>query len=329
MSAGLLAMVAAALGFITIAGFGMAFAGEADNEKLARRAKMIAREQRDADRARLSRGAANDPGARRRQLLQTLKDADKKQRKATLSLNAKILQAGISLNPRTFWIISALLGIIVAGAGLVLRAPPLLAVGLGFAAGFGLPRWVLGFLGKRRLKKFTEDFPNAIDIIVRGIKSGIPVHDCLKIIARESPEPLGSEFQRLVESIGMGMSVEQSLEKAYERMPTAELRFFTIVLAIQAKTGGNLAEALGNLSGVLRSRKLMREKIKAMSSEAVASAGIIGILPPGVMILVTIMTPAYMMVMFTDPRGHMMLAGSVVWMSIGGFIMKRMINFKF
>jgi tight adherence protein B len=149
------------------------------------------------------------------------------------------------------------------------------------------------------------------------------------MIARESPAPLGPEFQRLVENIGMGMTLDQALEKSYERMPTPELRFFTIVLAIQQKAGGNLAEALGNLSNVLRSRKLMREKIKALSSEAVASAMIIGALPPGVMALITVMTPSYMSVMFTDPRGHMMLGGGAVWMAIGVFVMRRMINFKF
>jgi tight adherence protein B len=168
-----------------------------------------------------------------------------------------------------------------------------------------------------------------MDVITRGIKSGLPVHDCLKIIGKESPDPLGTEFRRMIEQIGMGMTVEDALEKTYQRMPTSELRFFTIVLAIQQKTGGNLAEALGNLSIVLRARKLMREKIKALSSEAVASAMIIGVLPPGVLALVTVMTPSYMMVMYTDPRGQMMLAGGAVWMAIGGFIMKRMIAFKF
>ena len=139
-----------------------------------------------------------------------------------------------------------------------------------------LPHWVLGFLAGRRTKKFTAAFSDAMDIIVRGIKSGLPVHDCLKIIGRETPEPLAGEFRRLVENIGMGMTLDQALEKTHEHMPTAEVRFFSIVMNIQQKTGGNLAEALNNLSTVLRSRKLMREKIKALSSEATASAMIIG-----------------------------------------------------
>jgi tight adherence protein B len=198
------------------------------------------------------------------------------------------------------------------------------ALGAAAIAGLGLPRWILGFMGGRRTKKFTGGFADAVDIIVRGIKSGLPVHDCLKIIARESSAPIGPEFQKLVENVGMGMELSTGLEKMYERMPTSELRFFTIVLAIQAKTGGNLAEALGNLSVVLRSRRLMREKIKALSSEATASAMIIGALPPAVMMMVTVTTPAYMALMFTDTRGNIMLLGSAIWMAAGIFVMKKM-----
>ena len=179
------------------------------------------------------------------------------------------------------------------------------------------------------MKKFTEAFSDAIDIIVRGIKSGLPVHDCLKIIGKECPEPLAGEFRRLVENVGMGMAMDQSLEKMYERMPTNELRFFAIVLAIQQKTGGNLAEALNNLSVVLRGRKLMREKIKALSSEAIASSFIIGSLPPGVVTMISVTSPKYMAPLFTDPRGHLLLMAAIFWMSLGIFVMRKMINFKF
>ncbi|MGH6993545.1 MAG: type II secretion system F family protein [Caulobacteraceae bacterium] len=187
---------------------------------------------------------------------------------------------------------------------------------------------MLGFLAKRRAAKFTSQFADAMDVIVRGIKSGLPVGDCLKVIAKESSQPLSGEFRRLVESLAMGLALDQALERMQERINTSELRFFAIVMAIQQKTGGNLAEALANLSGVLRARKLMREKIKALSSEAVASAGVIGVLPPGVVVLISISSPSYMMPMFTDPRGHLMLLASGIWMSLGIFIMRRMINFK-
>jgi len=200
---------------------------------------------------------------------------------------------------------------------------------LAFVAGGGLPLWVVGFLAKRRNGKFGMAFADAADIIVRGLRSGLPLHDCFKVIGKESPEPLAGEFRRLVENLSMGMTLEQGLERMYERMPTPELRFFCIVLNIQQKTGGNLGEALGNLSNVLRGRRMMREKIKALSMEAVSSAAVIGCLPPGVAALLSVVNPRYLQVMFTDPRGHMMLAGGAIVMTIGTLVMRKMINFKF
>jgi tight adherence protein B len=144
---------------------------------------------------------------------------------------------------------------------------------------FGLPRWFLGFKIAGRQKKFISQFADAIDVIVRGVKSGLPLHECLKMIARESPQPLAGEFQVVCDAIAMGVDVPQALDRMYQRTPIQEVNFFNIVLNIQQKAGGNLSEALGNLSGVLRSRKLLREKIKAFSSEAKASAMIIGSLP--------------------------------------------------
>ncbi|HWT53052.1 MAG TPA: type II secretion system F family protein, partial [Caulobacter sp.] len=261
--------------------------------------------------------------------LKALKDQERKQKKASLSIGARMQAAGLGANVRMFWIISGVLGVFVALIFLLLRQMPLIALGAGFAAGAGLPRWVLGMLAKGRTGKFTAAFSDAIDIIVRGIKSGLPVHDCLKIIGKECPEPLAGEFRILTENVAMGVPMDAALEKMYERMPTNELRFFAIVLAIQQKTGGNLAEALGNLSTVLRARKLMKEKIKALSAEAVASAMIIGSLPPGVVTLISVMSPTYMRPMFTDPRGHLMLLGGALWMTFGVLVMRRMINFKF
>lgn len=325
----MLFVIAGILGFITIAGLGFAFAGgDSGQAKAAKRAQMIAGggERQVAVRAK---AAANTPDARRQNILKALKEQERKQKKATLSISARMLAAGLGQNIRMFWIISGALAVVVALIVLVLSQNPLIALAGGFAAGMGLPRWVLGFLAKGRTKKFTEAFSDAIDIIVRGIKSGLPVHDCLKIIGKESPEPLGGEFRTLTENIAMGVPIDAALEKMYERMPTNELRFFAIVLGIQAKTGGNLAEALGNLSTVLRARKLMKEKIKALSAEAIASASIIGCLPPGVVILISVTSPAYMKPMFTDPRGHLMILGGLLWMTMGILVMRKMINFKF
>jgi tight adherence protein B len=329
----IITIVAGALGFIVIAGLGFGFAGgDSAQAKTIKRAQAIAGASGGATRearAARARAAANNPDARRKQIMKTLKEQERQAKKAQLTLTAKLLQAGLTITTTHFWIISGVLGVVAMGLALLMRQMPIVALCFGAAAGIGLPRWVIGFLGKRRTKQFTEAFSDAMDIIVRGIKSGLPVHDCLKIIGRETPEPLAGEFRRLVENIGMGMTFEQGLEKMYERMPTAELRFFSIVMNVQQKTGGNLAEALGNLSSVLRARKLMREKIKALSSEATASAMIIGCLPPGVVLLISVTTPSYMAPMFSDPRGNLMLLGGGFWMCLGIFVMRRMINFKF
>jgi len=248
--------------------------------------------------------------------------------KASLDPSDLITRAGLKTSPKVFWIASGGLGAILAVVCLLMGLAPLVCLGIGFIAAAGIPRWVLNMLAQRRLKQFTAAFADALDIIVRGIKSGLPVHDSLRIVGEECPEPLAGEFRRMLENIAVGMTMEQTLEKSFERMPTSELKFFTIVLTIQAKTGGNLAEALNNLSVVLRSRKMMREKIKALSSEAIASSFIIGSLPPGVVTLISVTSPAYMTTMFTDSRGHMMLAGAAIWMSLGIFVMRKMINFK-
>lgn len=330
MGANMMAIIAAILAFIMVGAVGLAFAGGGGggSSKTVKRAQAIVGGGARVTNRKAAAPAANDPGARRRAILKTIKDQERQARKASLTLESRLRQAGLTMTVKTFWIISVVIGVVVLAIAFVVKPNILIALGAAFAAAFGLPRWILGFLGKKRTKKFTEAFSDAIDIIVRGIKSGLPVHDCLKIIGREAPEPLKTEFQRLIENIGMGMSVDQSLEKMYERMPTSELRFFTIVMSIQQKTGGNLAEALGNLSIVLRSRKLMREKIKAMSSEATASAAIIGSLPPAVIMLIMVVQPAYMSLMFTDNRGQLMLLGSAIWMSLGIFVMRNMINFK-
>ena len=326
----MLPVIAAILAFITIGGLGWAFVGGDNSSTQAlKRAEGLGAGRNTVANRKAAAAQANTPEARRKQIMQQLQEADRKERKVRMTMAAKLKHAGMKMNIRTFWMISASLGVAGLLLPLLFGMNIFLAIGIAVILGAGLPRWVVGFIGKRRMKKFSGEFANAVDVIVRGIKSGLPVHECFKIIARESPAPLGPEFQRLVEEIGVGLTLQQALEKMFERMPTPELRFFTIVIAIQQKTGGNLAEALSNLTTVLRARRMMGEKIKALSSEAMASAGIIGSLPPVVMGLVFITTPAYMMLLFTDPRGQVMLLGAALWMSAGVFVMKRMIAFKF
>lgn len=324
----MLPILAAFLAFITIGGVGWVLvSGDDGSSQAVKRAKTIS-----AGRAEIaSKRAAvvNTPEARRKQILLQLQEVDRRDRKARMTMSAKLKQADLSISLRTFIIISVVLGVVGAVMAFVLGLNPLVSLGIGVVMGLGLPRWVVSMKGKKRMKKFSLAFPDSVDILVRGIKTGLPVHDCFKIIARESPQPLGAEFQQLVEGLGVGLTLSQALDKMFERMPVPELKFFAIVIAIQQKSGGNLAEALGNLTTVLRARRMMGEKIKAMSSEAVASAGIIGSLPPAVMMLVMVASPAYMMLLFTDMRGQVMLLGAALWMSCGVLMMKRMISFKF
>ena len=186
------------------------------------------------------------------------------------------------------------------------------ALAMAFAAGFGMPLWLLKFLKKRREAKFLAAFPDAVDIIVRGIKAGLPLLDSMRIIATDAPEPVRSEFRSIIETQAIGMPIGEACAKLYERIPVAEANFFGIVIAIQQKAGGNLSEALGNLSHVLRDRKKMKAKIQAMSMEAKASASIIACLPIAVMILVYITSPQYIELLWTHPMGRMMLAGCAV-----------------
>ena len=319
-------ILALTLAAVSAAGVVLAFAwSDISNAKIVKRAQGMTVSKGDMARRNPADPAAN----RRKQILTNMKALERQQRKQSLTLESRMHQAGLAANVRGFWISSALTAVAVALVGFVVSHNPLMSLGLAFAAGLGLPRWVLGFLAKRRIKKFTAAFPDATDIITRGIKSGLPVHDCLKVIATESPRPLNEEFAKLVENLGLGLSMDQCMDKLYGRMPTSEVRFFAIVLNIQQKTGGNLAEALNNLSVVLRSRKLMKEKIKAMSGEAVASAGIIGCLPPAILVLVQITTPRYMAPLYSDPRGHILLMIGAFWMGLGIFVMRKMINFKF
>jgi tight adherence protein B len=267
---------------------------------------------------------------RREQVESSLKEIeDRNKRSKSPPLHIRITQAGVSWTKQQFMIGSAILGLVVAATVYFVEFGPLAALGMGFAAGFGLPRWVLSYLKRRREGMFLERFPDAIDVVVRGIKSGLPLGDSLRVIATDSPEPIRAEFRNILETQAVGLPLGEACAKLFERMPLAEANFFAIVIAIQQKSGGNLSEALGNLSKVLRDRKKMKGKIKAMSTEATASAAIIGCLPLAVMAVVYLTSPDYITLLWTDRRGQMMLAASAVWMSIGVFVMKKMINFDF
>jgi len=280
--------------------------------------------------ARVASTSRNAPKVRREQVEETLKELEVRQQKMkNLPLTMRIAQAGLDWSKRKFIIFSVIVGVVLFGASYFISDMILPAIGAGFAGGFGFPRWMLAFLKKRRENSFLHHFPDSVDVIVRGVKAGLPLGDCLRIIANESPEPVRGEFKTIVESSTIGIPMGDAVAKLYERMPLPEANFFGIVIAIQQKAGGNLSEALGNLSRVLRDRKRMKAKIQAMSMEAKASAVIIAALPFAVMILVYISSPSYIELLWTHPTGRLMMAGCAVWMMMGVFVMKKMINFDF
>lgn len=269
---------------------------------------------------------------RRKHLESSMKEADKKRvnrdqymKKPPLAIQMK--QAGMSGNFRNFYIGSAICAFLLVALGLffglsLIFAPALLLVGF-----FGLPRWYVARRRKKRVAAFLNEFPNALDVLVRAVKSGLPLNDGIRLLSVEAQEPVRTEFQRVIDAQSVGKTTPQACLEMQETMPSPEAAFFGIVIQIQAQAGGNLSEALGNLSKVLRDRKKMKAKVQALSMEAKASAYIIGALPFIVGGLVYLSSPSYIMPLFTTSTGHIILACSGVWMSIGILVMKQMINF--
>ena len=281
-----------------------------------------------------NRAAVNrevDKSKRRKNVSDSLKKIDDKQKKDKKKLGIKemLFQAGLKTTVARFYTYSAVSGLIFLVLAIVF-ADSLYVIGGAIFVGFlGFPRFILGRMRKKRIKNFTTEFPNAVDVIVRGVKAGLPLNDCIGIVSREAKEPVSTEFRSIIQHQQLGVPMAEAVLKMNESMPTAEANFFGIVVAIQQGAGGNLAEALSNLSGVLRARKMMEAKIKSMSAEAKASGGIIGSLPIIVGVLVYLTTPDYISILFTDPTGNLILAGAAIWMGIGIFVMKQMINFDF
>jgi tight adherence protein B len=297
--------------------------------------------ERQAER-RMSQVSAQEVGAtrrarrdeptvnRRQQVEDSLKALEERQKNAkSPTLAVRLNQAGVAWSKKQFYLISAGIGFTLALLALIAGQHPIVALGVAFAGAFGLPRWLLSYLKKRREKKFNNEFPSAVDVIVRGVKAGLPLGDCINIIATESQEPVRGEFRLIVESMALGMPMHEAVMKLYERVPLPESNFFAIVVSIQQRSGGNLSEVLSNLSRVLRDRKKMKAKINALSMEAKASAWIIGSLPVVVALLVYLTSPKYIELLWTVPVGRIMLAGCAIWMGMGILVMKKMINFDF
>lgn len=327
---GFLAMVALAVGGLLLAVLFPYFSGAKQAEK---RVKSVVSDGKiPAKQGLRARLMAEDPkDARRKQLQESLNQLEERerQRRRKLTLRVLLSQAGLEISPRGFYLFAIMLSLVIGLGVFIAGVPWYVAIIAAIAGFFGLPRWVLKFLRKRRQQVFLNDFADAIDIMVRGLKSGLPVNDAMKVIASETPAPVGPEFLEIVEGQRIGISIDQGIERMYERMPLAEVNFLAIVMAIQSKTGGNLSEALNNLSKVLRDRKKMKGKIRSMSQEAKSSAAIIGSLPFLIMGALTVLNPAYLNPLWDTTLGNIMVIGSGIWMCLGVLIMRKMINFDF
>lgn len=278
------------------------------------------------------RGEVLPEGAkiRKKQVQDTLKELEaRKKSKKKLTLKVRLEHAGLNVPVRSFFIASGICGLVIGVVLLATGSTPLVSGLAAMAGSLGFPRWLLGFLAKRRQNQFVLEFANALDVIVRGVKSGLPLNDCLRIIAEEMAEPVKSEFAAVVEQQSIGVPLGKAFERMFERMPIEEVNFFAIVVAIQQQAGGNLAEALENLSQVLRGRQRLHGKVQAFSAEAKASAAIIGSLPLCVMGALVVMTPDYVMLLWTEDLGKLMMMVSGAWMFVGCLVMRKMINFEY
>ncbi|MBU2326138.1 MAG: type II secretion system F family protein [Alphaproteobacteria bacterium] len=314
--------------------YGVLYSRIETDKKTASRINRVRAAETDTSQVKAARDRVQEISKRRKSVQDSLKELEKKQQQEktkkanATSLKAKLVQSGLPVTLPQFYILSAILSLVVLAVTFLTGMPPLVIGGATFVAGLGLPRWIVGFLVGRRQKQFLNEFPNSLDVMVRSIRSGLPLNDAIRMIASDGQEPVKTEFRRIVESQQLGLNVPDAVARMHQTMPLSEVSFFAIVVAIQGQAGGNLSEALSNLSRVLRDRKKMKAKVSALSMEAKASAAIIGALPFIVAFLVYLTSPQYIMILFTDPRGHLILGISAVWMSIGLLVMRNMINFE-
>ncbi len=260
--------------------------------------------------------------------LKNSRDEEKEGDPSKASIALRLEQAGSSLAAMHFWILSAISGLLFVGVAKIM-AVSLMVMGLFFIIGFmGVPRFILRFAIKRRQKKFLEEFADALDAVVRLLKAGMPVSEAVSMISREFEGPVGEEMSIIYDKQKIGVPLHEAAMEGTRRMPLPEMKMFAAGLAIQSQTGSSLSEVLMNLSGVIRARFRLKRKIMALSSEAIASASIIGCLPIVVGLGLWMVNPEYLEPLFTTPQGKNLLMGAAFWMSCGVLVMKQMINFK-
>ncbi len=244
------------------------------------------------------------------------------------AIRQRLLASGLGLTLGGYLALSAGAALLVALPALLLKAPVALALLGGLFAGLALPHLFIGNRIATRRKRFSKLFPDSLGLMVRGLKAGLPVSECIGVVAREAPNPIGEDFRRVADQVRLGQSLEEAMWSVAKRLELAEFNFLVITMAIQRETGGNLAETLQNLDTMVRMRDQMKLKVKAMSSEAMATAAIIGSLPFAMAALLFVVAPKYIMVLFTAPLGHIFLVVATVWMAIGIFVMSQMVSFE-
>lgn len=328
-----LAFMVLAAGSAGAVAYALMFNTISNEKKAGRRLETVKRAETDRNLVQAKRDRAAEVAKRRKTIQESLKELEARQKdrdRATTRppLKLQLRQAGIEMTMQRFYLYSGLCGFLLAVVLLVAGAPLLTIPGAAVAGVFGFPRWFVAWARKRRIRAFLDEFPNALDVIVRAVKSGLPLNDAVRMIASEAREPVRAEFRRMVEAQQLGFPISEAAMRMTETMPCPEANFFGIVIQIQNQAGGNLSEALGNLSHVLRERKKMKAKVQALSMEAKASAAIIGALPVVVAVLVYFTSPSYIRPLFTTDIGNLVLGVSAVWMGIGVFVMRQMMNFE-
>lgn len=240
-----------------------------------------------------------------------------------------VARAGLKLTVGGYLFICAgVFGVSTIGMMLTPFVPPIAAPLVGMFFGIGLPYFAVSFLAKRRKTKFIQNFPEAIDLMVRGLKSGLPISESIKVAGEEIPDPVGTELTQITDAVRIGKKMEDALAETGEKLNIQEFSFMTVAMNIQAETGGNLSETLSNLSDVLRKRRQLKLKIRALSSEAKTSAYIIGSLPFIMAVMIHLTNESYLLPLWEDPRGHMAVIGGLIWFALGGGVMFKMVRFE-
>jgi tight adherence protein B len=321
-------LLLALLGTICIAALGFALVPSAlGGGRAEQRRKAL---QGDLRVKRVENDAARTRDQRRKEVQRVLKNQnDTLNAKKRLTLSRMLFQAGMTMKPATFIRNSVIFGVVLTVLLVLVQVPIFLAPVFGVAAAYLGPRWWVGRKRKKYQSKFLDELPNAVEAIVRGVKTGLPLNDSIRVVAKDAKEPVKSEFARVLDQQAFGMSMTEAVGVLLDRVPLPEVNFFVVVITVQQQAGGNLSEALSNLAKVLRNRKKMKQKIKAMSSEAKASAGIIGSLPFVVGILVSITSPTYLLPLFSSTLGHIWLGIGILMLSAGVFVMSKMVKFEY